>query len=302
MRRARQAGIYPGMALAVLAVILWSGNFIVARGIYRQLPPISLAFYRWITATLIIAPFAFKKFKEEKPIVSLHWRYFFWVALWGIALFNTFVYIAGHYSPAINLAMIGTTSSPVFSIILAAIFLREKITTARIVGLCICITGILVLLSSASLSNLLSFRFSTGDLFILTGAFCFAVYSVLVKKKPASISTTNFLFLTFLLGTLLLFPAWLWELSFAHPVRWTINLFFIILYLGGGASVLAYLCWNMAIARLGTARTALFGILIPIFSSMEASSILGEKITGIHVVSLILVIGGLVIANLYSEK
>jgi drug/metabolite transporter (DMT)-like permease len=301
MRRAQQTGIYPGIALAVLAVLLWSGNFIVARGVYKQVPPISLAFYRWITATLILAPFAFKKFNEEKLTFSKHWRYFFWVALWGVALFNTFVYIAGHYSPAINLAMIGTTSSPVFSIILAAIFLKEKITMVRIVGLCICISGILVLLSSASLSNLLSFRFSTGDLFILTAAFCFAVYNVLVKKKPVSISTLNFLFITFLLGTLLLFPAWLWELSSAQPVAWNKNLFFIIIYLGGGASVLAYLCWNMAIARLGAARTALFGNLIPIFSSMEASSILGERITAIHMISLVLVIAGLVIANLYSK-
>ena len=171
----------------------------------------------------------------------------------------------------------------------------------RIVGLCICISGILVLLSSASLSNLLSFRFSTGDLFILTAAFCFAVYNVLVKKKPVSISTLNFLFITFLLGALLLFPAWLWELSSAQPVAWNKNLFFIIIYLGGGASVLAYLCWNMAIARLGAARTALFGNLIPIFSSMEASSILGERITAIHMISLVLVIAGLVIANLYSK-
>jgi drug/metabolite transporter (DMT)-like permease len=94
----------------------------------------------------------------------------------------------------------------------------------------------------------------------------------------------------------------LWELSTTLAVEWTKNLFFIILYLGGGASVIAYLCWNMAISRLGAARTALFGILIPIFSSMEASFILGEKITIIHVASLILVIAGLVIANLYSKK
>jgi drug/metabolite transporter (DMT)-like permease len=58
------------------------------------------------------------------------------------------------------------------------------------------------------------------------------------------------------------------------------------------------LIWNKAIAALGTGRTALFGNLIPVFSSMEAVILLHEKITSIHLISFILVVTGLVIANL----
>src|ERR1700730_8778211 len=123
-----RSSIYAGIGLAVLATLIWSGNFIVARGVYKQIPPFSLAFFRWLCASIIIIPFAYKKFKEERKLFIQNLGYFFWTALWGMTLFNSFIYIAGHYSTAINLALIGTTSSPIFAILLAAIFLKEKIT------------------------------------------------------------------------------------------------------------------------------------------------------------------------------
>jgi drug/metabolite transporter (DMT)-like permease len=56
--------------------------------------------------------------------------------------------------------------------------------------------------------------------------------------------------------------------------------------------------WNKAIVALGSGRTALFGNLIPVFSSIEAVFLLNEKIISIHIISFILVVAGLVIANL----
>lgn len=293
-----QNKLLTGIALAALAALIWSGNFIVARGVFKEIPPISLAFYRWGLATIMIAPFAWKKFKQELPIFKKSVPYFFWISLAGITLFNTFVYIAGHYSPAINLALIGTSSSPVIAIILSRIFLKEAVTPLRILGLILCIVGVLLLLSKGSWSNLLSFQFSRGDWWILAAATCFAIYSTLVKSKPAGISAINFLFLIFGIGTLLLLPMYIWEINHSLPVAWNNNLYAVIFYLSLGTSVLAYLCWNAAIGILGPSRTSLFSNLIPIFSSIEAVWILGEKITAIHLISGVIVITGLVLANL----
>lgn len=294
--------VYIGIGLAILATIIWSGNFIIARGVIHKIPPISLAFYRWLTAAIIIFPLAIKKFKTEKKIVFKNWKYLFWVALTGITLFNTLIYVAGHYSPAINLALIGTTSSPVFAILLAAIFLNEKIKILRIVGMIICISGIVILLSGGSFDRLVHFHFGTGDWWILAAALSFAIYNTLVRKKPADISAINFLFVVFTLGTILLLPFYIWEIFHSKPVTWDLDLVSIILYLGIGASVISYLLWNAAIARLGSARTALFGNLIPVFSTLEAVLILHEKIMTIHIVSGLLVVTGLVIANLRKSN
>ena len=183
------------------------------------------------------------------------------------------------------------------SIILAAVFLKERISIIRIIGLVICIVGIILLLSQGSWERLRGFHFSPGDWWILAAALSFAIYNIFVRRKPATISPLNFLFLTFAIGTLLLLPAYYWEHRTAERVKWNTQLFLIVLYLGAGTSVIAFLLWNEAIRRLGAGRTALFGNLIPVFSTLEAVWLLGEEITAIHIISGLLVIGGLVIAN-----
>ncbi len=289
-----------GIGLAVLATLIWSGNFVVARGVIHQIPPISLAFYRWTTGTLIIAPFAWNSFKRELPLLKQHWKYWLLISFFGITLYNTLIYVAGRYLPAVNLALIGTTSSPVMSIILAALILKEAIKPLRIAGLIICIIGILLLLSQGSWARLIHFHFTPGDWWILLAALCFAVYNIMVRKKPQGVSSLSFLFITFLLGTLMLIPAFVVEHASTATVAWSPSLLLTIGYLGLGNSVLSFLFWNASIARLGAGRTALFGNLIPIFSSIEAVLILHEPITVIHLISGLLVIGGLLIANLRS--
>jgi drug/metabolite transporter (DMT)-like permease len=293
-----------GVLLALVATLLWSGNFIISRGVNTQIGPISLAFYRWFCATIMIAPFAWKAFAKEWPVVKKNKLNLFFLALTGIALFNTFVYIAGHYTSAINMALIGTTSSPIFATVMAVVFLKEKLPPFRIVGMVFCILGILLLISQGSLEKLASFHFSKGDLWILGGAFAFAIYNVLVRKKPTGISALSFLFIIFALGSLLLLPFFIIEIntSYAPIVHWNSGLIGAILYLGAGTSVIAFLCWNLAIQKLGAGRTVLFGNLIPLFSTLEAVFFLGEKTSFIHLWSGLLVVFGLIIANIKQRK
>jgi drug/metabolite transporter (DMT)-like permease len=300
MNQSSQKTIYTGIALAVLATFIWSGNFIVARAVNQEIPPISLNFYRWLTASIIIFPFAYKKFRSEWKVVKQSWHYLFWISLTGIALFNTFVYIGAHYTSAINLALIGTTSSPILSVIFARIFLKEKIGQLKLAGMILCIIGVLFLLAKGNFKNLLSLHFSTGDLWMLLAAFFFAVYNTMVKKKPVALSSINFLFVIFSFGTLMVLPFFVWELNQSPAVQWNSNLVFSILFLGIGASVICFFIWNIAIHKLGSGRTALFGNLIPIFSSIEAVLILNEQFNWIHIVSMLLVFAGILLANLRS--
>ncbi|MFT3843903.1 MAG: DMT family transporter [Lacibacter sp.] len=293
----KQNQVLTGILLAFAATIIWSGNFIIARAVIKDIPPISLAFYRWLTAVMVVLPAAWKHIAQAWIVVKQNKAYFFWTSLTGVSLFNTFVYIAGHSSTAINLALIGTTSSPVFSIILAHYFLKERISWLRVLSIIMCVSGILFLLSNGSWKNLLHLKFTSGDGWVLLGAFSFAVYNIFVRKKPPGISPIGFLFFIFLIGTVCLFPAFLIELTYTKPVEWTYKTTAVILYLGVGASVLSFLLWNRSIREIGAGRTALFGNLIPVFSTIEAVSYLGEKITHIHIISFVLIILGLLIDN-----
>jgi drug/metabolite transporter (DMT)-like permease len=293
----REKNVLKGVLFAILTTIIWSGNFIVARAVHEDIPPIALCLFRWSLAAVIFFPFAIKGFMSEWPLIRRHFNYFFWLALSGISLFNTFIYVAGHYTSAINLALIGTTSSPVMAIVMARIFLREKIGWQKILGILICISGILFLISKGNLHNLATLEFSKGDAWVLLAAFSFAVYNVLVKKKPAGVSSTTFLFTAIFFGTIMLIPLALLEARSAPPIAWSWSLAGVLLYLGVGASLISYLLWNKSIQLLGAGPTALFGNLIPIFSSLEAVFILHEKFTIQHVISMVVVFTGLLIAN-----
>jgi drug/metabolite transporter (DMT)-like permease len=120
----------------------------------------------------------------------------------------------------------------------------------------------------------------------------------MVKKKPVGISPVNFLFIVFSLGTILVFPFYLVEINHYPEINWTTGVILSILYLGLGASVICFLIWNIAIHKLGAGRTAIFGTLIPVFSSIEAAFFLNEAYTMVHLVSMLIVFAGIVLANL----
>ena len=291
-----------GISLAVLATLIWSGNFIIARGVINDIPPVALAFYRWLLATFILLSFAWKKIPGAMDVARKNILFFVVAAVTGISMFNTFVYIGGHYSEAINLALIGTTTSPIMSVILARIFLKEHVGPVTVAGMVICVIGVLLLLTRGNIQNLLELSFSKGDWWVLAAASAFAVYNTMVKKKPAAIDPVSFLFVIFLLGTIFLVPFYLFEFGEAGGFKISTANLLVLLYLGLGASVICFLLWNMAIARLGSGRTALFGNLIPVFSSIEAVIILSEKISWIQVVSFAIVIAGLLVANLQKRN
>ncbi len=293
---------YIGILLATVAAIIWAGNFVIARGVNQQIPPITLAFFRWSLATVLMLPIAYKAFTKEWHILKKHVAYLFWVSLSGIAIFNTCLYISGHYTTAINMALISTTSSPIFATIFAIIFIGERINAFRLTGMLVCLLGVLLLISKGSLQTLMSFTFSIGDLWALAGAIAFAVYNVLVRKKPATISATTFLLAIFGLGSLLILPGFLIEQVSAAPIVWNNSLVMSLIYLGAGTSVVSFLCWNAAIKRIGAGTTVLFGNLIPIISTIEAVLFLHEPFQKIHMISAGIVIFGLILANSGQHK
>jgi drug/metabolite transporter (DMT)-like permease len=294
--------VYLGISFAVITTIIWSGNYVIARDIAKQLPPVSLAFYRWGLASVCIIPLALKSFLKDRHIILQNKQYIFWVSLTGVGIFNTFIYMAGHYTSAINMALIGTTSAPIFTILLSAIFLKEHFSKWTIIGKVICVAGILFLLSQGSIYKLMRLHFGLGDVFILISSFAFSIYSILVRKKHASISGMSFLMVTFITGTLLLLPFYIYE-NITHPaVEWHGTMIAKITYLGLGNSIIGFMCWNAAIKKMGAAKTVIFTNLIPVFSTVEAVIFLNEAFTTIHLISGIIVIAGLIIANIHQSK
>jgi drug/metabolite transporter (DMT)-like permease len=288
--------ILMGYFFAVIATIIWSGNFIVARAFNEDILPVALAFWRWAIAVVTLTPFALHLTREDWKIIQQHLPYLVVSALSGVTVFNTLIYIAGQTTQALNLSLIAA-SSPIFIVFMSRLFYGEVISLKRTTGIIVVVSGVLLLISGGSLNKLLSISFTIGDLYMLLAAIIFAGYTMLVKRKPPAMRMTTFNLCTFSLGLLFLAPFYALESWIYHPVVFNFSTILALLYVGILASVVAFFSWNKAISLIGPSRTGLIYYLIPVFSGIAAWIILGEAITLVHIFSMLLIILGIIISN-----
>lgn len=291
----RYKNILSGYSLAVMTTVLWSGNFIIARGLHESIPPIGLSFWRWLVATAVLFPFAYRFFIKDITLIRRHYFYLAVTALLGVTLFNTLIYIAGHTTKAINLSLLAA-ASPILILLFSAIFLKEKFTVSRITGITLSFVGIIFLISKGDLSQLSSLTFAVGDVWMLCAAMSFAAYTILVKKKPAELSNLAFLFAIYIFGLLFIFPAYLYEHFYIAKVTMDSSNVLAILYVSLFASIIAYYTWNRAVLSIGVTQSALIYFLTPVFSAIGANIILHEPILAVEIHSMMLILLGILLA------
>lgn len=285
-----------GAFYALLATLLWSVNMVIASGIKGHIPPIGLAFWRWTIACVVLAPFAIKSSIESYTIVKKHIWYLMGTAVLGITIFNTLIYFAGKTTSAVNLSLIAI-SIPLFIVALSRVIFKEKVSNTKIVGIITIILGVLVLITKGSIDALLHINFTIGDLLMLVACFFFAYYTILVRQKPAELTPKVFLFSVFVIGTIFLFPFYIWEHLFYKKVIFDTKTVLATSYVGIFASLVSYYLWNEAIRLIGTSKTALIYYLIPVFSGILAYSFLGQTIVLTQIISMGIIITGLLITN-----
>jgi len=293
--------IISGYLFAIGATALWSGNFIIARGLNESISPISLAFWRWVVAVIVFLPFALKPLISEWDILKENIPYLSITSLLGITIFNTLIYLAGHTTTAINLSLISITF-PVFIVILSRIFFRELITFNKGFGIIVVAAGVILLITKGTLSRLLNISFAIGDVWMLVAAIIFAIYSILLKRKPEQLSIWALQLSTFILGLIFLSPFFIWEYVAAPPVEFDTKTVCSILYVGIFASLSAFVLWNKAIMTVGPSKAGMIYYTLPLFSGGLAYLFLKEDISIIHFYSVLLIVSGIFTANYESRK
>ena len=296
-----QKPVFIGFACAIVTVMLWSGNFVIARGLSEQISPLNLAFWRWVVAIVFLLPFALKPLLAQKASIQKHIGYLSIVSLLGITLFNSLIYYAGQTSSAINLALIAITF-PVFILILSRIFLKEKISWNKLVGIGLVLIGILLLISKGDLSILTQLTFAQGDVWMLLAALIFAIYSMLLKRKPAEISASVFQLASFILGLIFLLPFYVLELYLVPSKAVNGSVVLSILYVGIFSSLLAFILWTKAIALIGAINAGMVYYAMPIFSGILAIIILDEALTALHIYSALFILSGILLAVIYRPN
>ena len=289
-----------GYIFAVTATVIWSGNFIIARDMAETLTPLSIAFCRWLTAAVLILPFSIKTLIKEKEIIKNHIRYLSVTSVLGITIFNTLIYYAGHTTTALNLSLISITF-PVFIIIISSFVFKEKITIQRLTGIVFVIIGVLILITKGDIKRLLNISFAAGDFWMLMAAVTFAVYSILVKRKPEMLSIISLQSATFLIGLIFLLPFFILDRMANPPILFDAKTLTVILYTGILASLAAFILWNRSLMKIGASKAGMIYYTMPLFSGISAHLFLKESISMIHLYSAVLIISGILAAN-YEPK
>lgn len=285
-----------GLLLSLAATAIWSGNFIVSRTLGHTVDPVLLAFMRWFTATVCLLPFAARALVRERAAIRRNLPYLALTAFLGVTVFNTLIYVAGATTSVLNMALI-TTSMPAFTILFARVFLGEAITGRMLAGLCAAVVGVVLIVVHGDFAMLLGLEFVAGDLWVLFASSLFAIYSILVRRKPADLGPTAFLAACFGIGLVMLAPVAGWRLAVSGPAPMTPVVVGCVLYIGVFASLVAYWCWNGAVSRIGPAMAGMVYYSLPLFSGVEALAFLGEPVGWQHMVGGALIIGGIALAN-----
>ncbi len=288
--------VLAGYVFAVGATAIWSGNFIVARGLNDLVPPVSLAFFRWLTAVVFFLPFAAGSLVREFKIIKKHILYFSLVSFLGVTVFNTLIYFAARTTTAMNLSLIAITF-PIFIILFSRVLYKERLTPGKWIGIAMVITGVLFLITKGKISTLLNISFTIGDVWMLIASVIFAVYSLCLKNKPTGLSIKVLQLSTFILGLVFLLPFFLWEQTAVHHPLLTQATIPAILYVGIFASLSAFILWNQAIIVLGPSRAAMVYYTLPLFSGFLGYLFLDESVRMIHFYSMVLILSGIVAAN-----
>ena len=285
-----------GVLMALGAIVGWSFNFIFSRSVAGIFPPFTFAFMRITVALIVFAPFAGRDFLRCWPIFLNRPFFYIFLALTGLGYFNPLIYISGQTTTAINMALLAL-ASPIFTLILSRVFLGDAFTPRRLSGLFAAISGVVLLTTRGDVALLLELNFHIGDLIMIFASFIFACYSVSLRYIDERVSSNAFIFFLVAASFLFLLPPAAWEMSQGLQAQFTPVTITGIVYLGIVATILCYIGWNGAIARLGPGNTALLYYTMPLFIGFEAVLLLGEPLRWFHFVSGMLIIAGVLVAT-----
>lgn len=279
--------------MLALANLFWSGNWVAGRAMRAAFDPITLNFWRWVVAALVLAPFALPALRGKGALVRRHAGILLLLALLGVALFQSLVYLGLRSTTAVNAVLINS-SMPMFMLLCSWLIERERASPRQIAGMLISLLGILVILSRGSPAALLEFRMQPGDGWILLAMPVWGVYSVLLKRRPHELGGIAFLFVISLVGVLMLLPAAAFVGSTHRPAAIEVA---GVVYMGVFASVLAFICWNRGVAAVGANAAGFTVHLLPAFGTVLAIVFLGERFAGFHAVGIATILVGVLLAT-----
>jgi drug/metabolite transporter (DMT)-like permease len=281
--------------LLILANLFWAGNIVLGRGMVGAVPPIALAYWRWTGAFLVAIGFAWPHLRDDLPILRRHWRMMLLLSATGIATYNTMSYIGLTSTTALNVLLL-QSAGPLIIIIWAFALFGELPTPRQTGGVLLSLVGVAVIAAHGSLVDLLHLQVNPGDVWILAAMLIYGIYAALFRRRP-TVHPMSFLVATMGIGSLMILPFYLWEVAQGARIVSTPSAWLALAYIAVFPSFIAYLFFNRGIELIGATLAGQSWHLMPVFGSILAVILLGERFYPYHGIGIAMIAGGIVLAS-----
>lgn len=298
MSRTPQSGrsAFVARLAALGAVVLWGVSFVATKAALREVSPVTLIFTRFALGIAVL--FLILKLRRESLIPPRGtWLMLTLMGFVGIFVHQMLQAHALTLTTAVRTGwLIGLT--PLWSAVLAALFLGERFGPRKVFGLCLGTAGALVLITKGELSSrVLALPATRGDLLILASTVNWAIYTILGQKTLKRLGSARATAAAMFIGWAMLIPFFVSAAGWQEYRHLSSTSVIAIVFLGVGCSGLGYLFWYAALERIEASQVAAFLYLEPLVTLLAAVALLGESVAVSTILGGVLVLVGVLIVQ-----
>lgn len=277
--------------LLVLSPLFWAGNTVASRLAVGQVSPMALTTYRWSGVLLLLVLFARKPVVADWAVMKGRLSYMLAMGALGFTFFNAFYYVAAHFTSAVNIGIIqGALPGLVF--VFAYLIVGSRAGFGQLAGMATTLVGVGVIAIKGDVNTLASLDFNVGDLMMLGACVVYALYTVLLPRRPKIAGLSFFAGLS-VAAFLTSLPFLAAEIAMGQYVAPTPFGWLVVAYCAVFPSVISQIFFVRGVELVGPGRAGVFINLIPVFASGLAVLVLGESFHIYHALALALVLGGI---------
>lgn len=278
-----------------LTALFWGGNAIAGKLAVGHVSPMLLTMIRWILAFAIMSVIGWKQAQKDWPEIRKHLPLLFAYGIFGFTCFNIALYSALQYTSAIN-ATIEQAAMPI--IIMAANFIlfKTRVFAIQIVGFVLTLLGVAITVTEGDLARLIHLDLNRGDAIMMLAVLLYGGYTVALRYKPKLHWKSLLLVMSFA-ALLTSIPFALWEYSVGSMIAPTMQGWLVSAYAAIFPAVLSQAFFIYGVTAIGPNRAGIFLNIVPIAGALLSVMILGEQLQLFHVAGLVLVLGGIALAE-----
>lgn len=277
--------------LLLIASLGWAGNTIAGKLSVGAISPMVMVFLRWSIVVVILVYLRRHHLKADFRAIQHRPVWLISMGLTGMTIFNSFFYLAAHYTTAINLAMIQSTM-PALIVLGVAAITRTRLSVIDVTGCVLTISGIAVIVTKGDVFSLAQMQINLGDGLMLIACLCYATYTIGLRNRPALDSIAMMMWLSVIawFGSL---PLIAWELAQDTALFPTGTAWLILLFVALMPSLTSQVFFMRAVDIAGPNMAGQYANMVPIYASILAVLLLGEQFQLFHAAALALVGSGL---------